>query len=231
VRLQLRGGPGEALAIAAVQTIRVWVLEQRLSSLARQLGEHPGPPRIAIVSHSTACQAFELASFGELDAVVLSIAAKRSGLKALMRVHRQLPGARILVVDAVPDAQAGYRFLLAGACGYMGYGDPNQIASYLEAIAEGGLVMESTLARDFWTRLSALECAATPSVPRQSPNVVELEVLRYLAKGLSNPELGRVLALGRRSVRTHLSHIYRKLEVSSQVQATVMALRAGWIEL
>ncbi len=79
--------------------------------------------------------------------------------------------------------------------------------------------------------MAAIECAASPSAPKESPTVAELEILRYLAKGLSNRELGRVLALGRRSVRTHLSHIYRKLEVRSQVQATVVALRAGWIEL
>ncbi len=213
MRLQLRGGPSEAVAIAAAQKIRVWVIEQQPSILPSALEALPGPPRIAIAGHRSARQGLELPAFEELDAVVLSIAAKRSGLKALVRLHRQLPSARILVVDAFPNAQAGYRFLLAGACGYVTRGHPNQIASYLKAIAEGGLVVESTLARDFWTRLSAME------------------VLRYLAKGLSNRELGRVLALGRRSVRTHLSHIYRKLEVRSQVQATVVALRAGWIEL
>lgn len=231
MRLQLRGGPSEAVAIAAVQKIRVWVIEQRLSILPRELKELAGPQRIAIAGHSSPRQGFELAALAELDAVVLSIASKRSGLKALVRLHRLLPSARVLVVDAFPNAQAGYRFLLAGACGYVTRGDPNQMASFLEAIAEGGLVMESTLARDFWTRLAAIECAAIPSAPKESPTVAELEILRYLAKGLSNRELGRVLALGRRSVRTHLSHIYRKLEVRSQVQAAVFALRAGWIEL
>ncbi len=207
------------------------MIEQQSSILPSALEALPGPPRIAIAGHRSARQGLELPAFEELDAVVLSIAAKRSGLKALVRLHHQLPNARILVVDAFPNAQAGYRFLLAGARGYVTRGDPNQIASYLQVVAEGGLVMESTLARDFWTRLSAIERAAIPSAPRASPTVAELEVLRYLAKGLSNRELGRVLALGRRSVRTHLSHIYRKLEVRSQVQATVVALRAGWIEL
>jgi DNA-binding NarL/FixJ family response regulator len=231
VRLQLRGGPSEAVAIAAAQKIRVWVIEQKLSILPRVLEGLHGPPQIAIAGHSSARQGLELAAFEELDAVVLSISAKRSGLKALVRLHRQSPSARILVVDAIPNAQAGYRFLLAGACGYVSRGDPGQIASDLQAIAQGGLVMESTLARDFWTRLSAIERTAIPSPSKPPPTIAELEVLRYLAKGLSNRELGRVLALGRRSVRTHLSHIYRKLEVRSQVQATVVALRAGWIEL
>ncbi len=209
----------------------MWVIEEQPSILPRELEGLASPPRIAIAGHSAARQALEPVAFAELDAVVLSIAAMRSGLKALVRLLHQSPSARILVLDAFPNAQAGYRFLLAGACGYATRGDPNQISLYLEAVAKGGLVIESTFARDFWTRLAAIECAAVPSVPSESPTVAELEILRYLAKGLSNRELGRVLALGRRSVRTHLSHIYRKLEVRSQVQATVFALRAGWIEL
>lgn len=166
-----------------------------------------------------------------MSAVLLSISAKRPGFKALIELKRQRPSARVLVLDPFPNAQTGHRFLLAGAGGYVTRGDPEQIRRHLQAVAQGGLVIEPTVARDFWGRLAAIERATTPSAPREPPTAVELEVLRYLAKGLSNRELGRVLALGRRSVRTHLSHIYRKLEVRSQVQATVFALRAGWIEL
>ena len=59
----------------------------------------------------------------------------------------------------------------------------------------------------------------------------ELDVLRYVAKGLSNAEVGSVMTLERRTVRTHLSHVYRKLGVHSHVDAVVMALKAGMVEL
>jgi len=213
------------------QNLRVWAIEEQRSTLPAELQELAGPPRIAIVGQSTPRQGFERAASGELSAVLLSISAKKSGFKALTELKRQHPSARILVIDRFPNAQTGYRFLLAGASGYITGGDPEQTRRHLEAVAQGGLVIEPCVARDFWGRLAAIENSTTPSAPREPPTAVELEVLRYLAKGLSNRELGRVLALGRRSVRTHLSHIYRKLEVRSQVQATVFALRAGWIEL
>ena len=56
-------------------------------------------------------------------------------------------------------------------------------------------------------------------------------MLCYVAKGLSNAEVGRVMSLEHRSVRTHLQHIYRKMGVSERVDAVVMALRFGCVTL
>ena len=52
-----------------------------------------------------------------------------------------------------------------------------------------------------------------------------------VARGLSNQETGRVLDMERRTVRTHLAHIYRKLGTSSRSEAVVIALRRGLITL
>jgi DNA-binding CsgD family transcriptional regulator len=60
---------------------------------------------------------------------------------------------------------------------------------------------------------------------------VELDVLKYVTKGLSNAEVGTVMSLERRSVRTHLTHIYRKMGVNSHVEAVVLAIKAGIVEL
>jgi len=51
------------------------------------------------------------------------------------------------------------------------------------------------------------------------PLALEFDVLKFVAKGLSNAEVGRVMELERRTVRTHLSHIYRKMGVNSHVDA------------
>ena len=56
-------------------------------------------------------------------------------------------------------------------------------------------------------------------------------MLGYVAKGLSNAEVGRVMELERRTVRTHLSHIYKKMNVHSHVDAVVLALKAGIVAL
>ena len=59
----------------------------------------------------------------------------------------------------------------------------------------------------------------------------EVEILRLIAKGLSNNEAAGVLDLSRATVRTHLEHIYDKLEVTNRVEAVTEGLRKGLIEV
>ncbi len=59
----------------------------------------------------------------------------------------------------------------------------------------------------------------------------ENEILRLVAKGLSNPDIAAMLFLSRRTVQTHLTHIFNKLGVGSRTEAILLALRKGWISL
>jgi DNA-binding CsgD family transcriptional regulator len=67
--------------------------------------------------------------------------------------------------------------------------------------------------------------------PMRPLTVREVEILRLIAKGLSNNEAARVLGLSRSTVRTHLEHIYEKLEVTNRVEAVTEGLRKGLIEV
>jgi DNA-binding NarL/FixJ family response regulator len=94
----------------------------------------------------------------------------------------------------------------------------------------GGTVLEARIAKRFWNYFQSVR--AKPAQPENPWNLspVELDVLRYVAKGLSNAEVGRVMELERRTVRTHLGHVYTKLGVNSHVDAVVIALKAGLVE-
>jgi len=59
----------------------------------------------------------------------------------------------------------------------------------------------------------------------------ELEVLKLAAKGMSNKEIAAQLALGVRTVQSHLGHIFDKLGVSSRTEAVLRALKEGWLSL
>ena len=109
---------------------------------------------------------------------------------------------------------------------------PEKIRSAIQEVMQGGTVLEPVIARRFWNYFQSLQ--AKQPAPRSDPwglTDVEFEVLRYVAKGLSNAEVGQVMTLERRSVRTHLGHIYKKMGVNSHVEAVVLALRAGLVEL
>ena len=92
-------------------------------------------------------------------------------------------------------------------------------------------MLEPIIARRFWNYFQSVQARpeAGENPWRLSP--VELDVLRYVAKGLSNAEVGQVMSLERRAVRTQLSHVYRKMGVNSHVDAVVLALKAGIVEV
>jgi DNA-binding NarL/FixJ family response regulator len=154
------------------------------------------------------------------------------GIQVTQRLKRRVPEVEVLILTSFEDEQKVFEAIQAGASGYlvkrMG---PEKIRSAIREVMEGGTVLEPLIARRFWNYFQSLQTKPPEKSNPWGLTPEELEVLRYVAKGLSNAEVGQVLSLERRTVRTHLSHIYRKLGVSSHVEAVVLALRAGLVDL
>ena len=157
-----------------------------------------------------------------------------NGIEVTRRVKRRVPEVEVLILTSFEDEQKVYEAIQAGASGYLVKRvGPEKIRSAIREVMEGGTVLEPLIARRFWNYFQSLQ-ARPPESQKQNPwglTPAEFEVLRYVAKGLSNAEVGKVMTLERRTVRTHLSHIYRKMGVNSHVEAVVLALRAGLVEL
>jgi DNA-binding NarL/FixJ family response regulator len=154
------------------------------------------------------------------------------GIEVTRRVKRKAPDVEVLILTSFDNEQKVYEAIQAGASGYLVKRvGPEKIRSGIKEVMEGGTVIEAVIARRFWNYFQSVQ--AKPEVVSNPWNLTPLEfdVLRYVAKGLSNAEVGSVMTLERRTVRTHLSHIYRKMGVNSHVEAVVMALKAGIVEL
>lgn len=154
------------------------------------------------------------------------------GLELTRRLKLTRPAVEVLILTAFDDEQKVYEAMLAGASGYLVKRvGPEKIHSAIQEVMAGGTVLEAIVARRFWSYFQAVQ--ARPKEPENPWGLseVEREVLFYVARGLSNSEVGRVMALEHRTVRTHLQHIYRKMGVSSHVDAVVMALRSGLVQL
>ena len=154
------------------------------------------------------------------------------GIEVTKRVKRRATDVEILILTSFDDETKVYEAIQAGASGYLVKRvGPEKIRSGIKEVMEGGTVLEAQIAKRFWNYFNSLK--AKPQTPHNpwglSP--LEMDVLRYVAKGLSNAEVGHVMTLERRTVRTHLSHIYRKMGVNSHVEAVVLALKAGFVEL
>ncbi|MBL8919304.1 MAG: response regulator transcription factor [Myxococcaceae bacterium] len=154
------------------------------------------------------------------------------GLEVTRRLKRRAPQIEVLILTSFDDEQKVYEAMQAGASGYLVKRvGPEKIRSGIHEVMAGGTVLEARIAKRFWNYFQSVK--AKPEVPQNPWNLtpLEMDVLRYVAKGLSNAEVGRVMELERRTVRTHLGHIYRKLGVNSHVDAVVMALKAGLVDL
>lgn len=154
------------------------------------------------------------------------------GLEVTRQVKRRAPEVEVLILTSFDDEQKVYEAMQAGASGYLVKRvGPEKIRSGIREVMEGGTVVEPIIAKRFWNYFHSLQ--AKPPAPKDawglSPQ--EFEVLRFVAKGLSNAEVGDVMSIERRTVRTHLSHIYKKMGVNSHVEAVVLALKAGLVEI
>ncbi len=154
------------------------------------------------------------------------------GIEVTRRVKRKAPDVEILILTSFDNEQKVYEAIQAGASGYLVKRvGPEKIRSGIKEVMEGGTVIEAVIAKRFWNYFHSVQSKPATLTNPWNLTPLEFDVLRFVAKGLSNAEVGQVMTLERRTVRTHLSHIYRKMGINSHVEAVVMALKAGIVEL
>jgi two-component system, NarL family, response regulator DegU len=156
-----------------------------------------------------------------------------NGIEVTRAVKQKAREVEVLILTSFDDEQKVYEAIQAGASGYLVKRvGPEKIRSGIKDVMDGGTVIEAVIAKRFWNYFHAVQ-----GKPQEKPSnpwnlsEVEFDVLRFVAKGLSNAEVGQVMTIERRTVRTHLSHIYKKMGVNSHVDAVVMALKAGLVEI
>lgn len=141
--------------------------------------------------------------------------------EALEREH--LP-TKVLILSAFEDSATVYRAIASGARAYLQkIASGETLCRTIMAVARGGTVIPSSLQGGLASEIRARrERANEPMLTRR-----ELEILRLAADGLSAPEIAERLVVSVTTVKTHLQHIYAKLEVSDRTAAVAQALRRG----
>lgn len=152
------------------------------------------------------------------------------GVEACRRVKDLLPDTRVLVISSFDDEEEVFGVLEAGANGYlMKDTRPDRISEAIRSVFDGQAVFDSSVA----TRIiSGRQNGVSGNT--QLPNPLserELEVLELMAMGHSNKDIGRALWIGETTVKTHVSHILRKLGQGDRTQAVLAALKAGLVRL
>ena len=154
------------------------------------------------------------------DVTLLDLRMPGGGIEALKNILGTCPDARVLILTTSDLEEDIYRALRAGASGYaLKSTDPERLTEAICAIHAGARWLPEEVTRTLADRESGKELS-----PR------EIEVLRLVVKGLTNPEISEALQISLGTTKAHLRSILDKLQVSDRTEATSEAHRRGILE-
>jgi len=210
--------------------IRVVVVEDEPKILRSQLNLLRGFDEIDVVGQAVSgTDAVDRIRALEPDVVLLDLGLPGiDGIEVTRQVKREVPKTEVLIFTIFDDEEKVLGAIRAGASGYLLKGmEAGRIVDAILEVHRGGSVVQPQLARRL---LRHFQRQISPeSYPALSPR--EGEILRLIAKGLSNPQVATALGVSRATVRTHLEHIYAKLDVSNRTEAVTEGIKKGLIDL
>jgi len=151
------------------------------------------------------------------------------GLAATRRIVASGSPTRVLILSTFGADEQVYEGLLAGASGFLLKDVPReQLVGGIRIVADGGSLLAPAITRRLIQSYLRRPPATRPprgSMADLTPR--ELDVLRLLARGLSNAEIAQTLVVGEATVKTHVARILAKLGLRDRVQAVVAAFQSG----
>jgi len=144
------------------------------------------------------------------------------GIETTRRAVARAPASKVIALTASTDEPRMMGVLRAGAAGYVRKNaDPEILLAAVRAVAAGRTYIDPSVGR----QLAAAREGPDDLTPR------ERDVLRQLALGLSNRDIGHALSISEETVKTHVASLLSKLQVENRAQATVQALKRGLVSL
>ena len=164
------------------------------------------------------------------DVIVLDLVMPRKdGLQAIVEIKRDNAEARILVLTSFAEDDKVFPAIKTGALGYLlKDASPQELFQAIRDVYRGESSLHPNIARKLIRELSQ-PSDLPPSEEQLTER--ELEVLRLVARGLTNKEIGAKLTVSEHTVHTHVSNILNKLHLANRTQAALYALQEGLASL
>jgi DNA-binding NarL/FixJ family response regulator len=146
-----------------------------------------------------------------------------SGIECIIRLKEQKLPMQFIMLTIFEDADVIFQSLSAGASGYLlKQTPPVKLLEAIQDVYQGGSPMSREIARKV---VMSFQHPSPESNPDNLLTKREEEILQYLVKGLLYKEITDLLSIGVETVRTHLRHIYEKLQVRTRSEAIVKYLK------
>ena len=169
----------------------------------------------------------------EPDVVLMDISMpKMDGISATREIKDLLPQTAVIILTGHEEDEHVFEGIKAGAQGYLlKDSDPEDLSRAIRTVYAGNTIIAPDLAQKM---LRTFEGGRSRGGSRLAPPPLterELEIIKALARGMSDRQIAHSLGISEKTVRNHTSNIYRKLHIFDRTQAVIYAVREGVIDL
>jgi len=183
---------------------------------------------------ATGYEAIDQAGRLQPDVVLMDVRMPRmDGVEACRRLV-ETSDAKVVILTTFDLDEHLFAAVRAGACGFLlKASPPEELVTAIRAAHAGNALVEPRMTRrllDEFARRPAMAPAGQIPALLNELTERELDVLREMARGLSNVEIGQHLYIGEATVKTHVTHILAKLGLRDRIQAVVLAYESGLVE-
>lgn len=148
-----------------------------------------------------------------------------NGLETTELIRKTDPQAKIIMLTIHHDREYLLRSLDLGAMGYiLKDADSRVLVEAVRSVFNNQTYIQPSMAKELVSEYKRIK-SGTPDRPESFLTKRELEVLRLLTKGMLNKEIAKTLYISEKTVKNHISSIFRKLDVQDRTQAAVYAIR------
>jgi DNA-binding NarL/FixJ family response regulator len=177
-------------------------------------------------------EAIERAATLEPDVVLMDVRMPTvNGIEAARRIRLAQPMVRVLMLTESEDEDDLFGALRAGATGYLLKEVAiDEIADAIRSVANGQALVSPSMTTQLLSEFNAMSRRLEEEHDGRRLTDRELEVLRLIARGMSNKDIGTELVISENTVRNHVRNILEKLQVRSRVEAAMYAVREKLVD-
>ncbi|GGB02043.1 response regulator transcription factor [Macrococcus hajekii] len=148
---------------------------------------------------------------------------KMNGIETTKYIKQYYPQIKVLILSSYVDEEHVIGVMEAGADGYeVKDAEPSELIETIHQVVQGKRVFHPSV-------MTAAESAESLPHLNNRLSKRELEVLEQMTKGLTNKEIADILFVSEKTIKTHISHIFTKLEVTDRTQAAIYAMKYNLI--
>jgi DNA-binding NarL/FixJ family response regulator len=177
--------------------------------------------------------ATDLAAAAVPDVILMDVRMpKRSGIEACLAIKEVAPTARIIMLTVSDEEADLYDAVKNGASGYLLKDSSiDEVAQAVRVVADGQSLISPSMAIKLLDEFKQMSRSDRQQVPTPRLTDRELEVLKLVAQGLNNRELGKRLFISENTVKNHVLNILEKLQLHSRMEAVMYAVREKLLDI